>query len=45
MPEMPDPSSMHVDEGERRPDLNSMLVGEAIQDAKWGVTAQTTVTC
>lgn len=43
MPDMPEPSSMHVDEDERRPDVKKMLVGEAIHEAKRGVTAQTTV--
>lgn len=42
MPEMPEPSSMHVEVGDSQPDVKRMLVGEAIHSAKRGVTAQTT---
>ena len=42
MPEMPEPSSMHVELDDSRPDVNRTLLGDAIHSAKRGVTAQTT---
>lgn len=42
MPEIPEPSSMHVDEEESRPAVKRILVGEAIHSANLGVTAHTT---
>jgi hypothetical protein len=43
MPETPAPSSRMVDEGVRREEVARMLVEEESQDAKRGVTFQTTV--
>lgn len=42
MPDMPQPSSIHVEFDDSRPDVNRTLVGEAIHSANRGVTAQTT---
>jgi hypothetical protein len=45
MPEMPEPSSIALEEADKRPEVKRMLEGEASQDAKRGVTAQTTAGC